>query len=375
MIHRLLKNKNRFALVGDTQGSVLTEISRSARKEPILSMLGNTHGVAVTNKASMHRLLSRVPETSQGELSMALPLSFFTTKNITLPAMPRDAIDQALPYHLAKVVDQPLKEMLYDWQISQRLKGQLVVTVYLFQRNSFEMFRRELAEKKLELTWFESDVFAAFGLLDRQGRLRAGESSLCLLIWNRSISIAIHEKNVLTVVRSVPLARPKTPYSADSVRQEATTGADRTMKAAPPLPAPGKEFIDDSAMDAILLNFDILKQSSSGQAPADRKTDAAPGKNRPLPPSGAPDTATWYNYLQQISLELIRTRDYYGSVVKGSPISQLFVGGADDFFKELQEVTRSSMDLASEPLLREEQLPADCPPSYGAICIGTGARW
>ena len=372
MIHRFLKNKKRFALVGDTHGSILTEISRSARKEPILTMLGNTHGVAVTNKASMHRLLSRVPETSQGELSMALPLSFFTTKNITLPIMPRDAIDQALPYHLAKVVDQPLRDMLYDWQITQRLKSQQVVTVYLFQRKAFEMFRRELAEKKLELTWFESDVFAAFGLLDRQARLRAGESSLCLLIWNKSVSIAIHEKNVLTVVRSVPLARPKIPYSAAAGRQETTTGPTRTIKAAPP-PAPGKEFIDDSAMDAILLNFDILKQSSSDQAPTDKK--AGPGKNRSLPASGAPATGTWYNYLQQISLELIRTRDYYGSVVKGSPISRLFVGGADDFFKELQDITRSSMDLAGEPLLGEEQLPAGCPPSYGAICIGTGARW
>ncbi|MCF6289431.1 MAG: hypothetical protein L3J03_00280 [Desulfobacterales bacterium] len=375
MIHRFLKNKKMFALAGDTGGAILAEITRSAQKEPILTMLGNTNGVAVTNKTSMHRLLSRVPETSQGELSMALPLSFFTTKNITLPAMPREAINQALPYHLAKVVDQPLKDLLYDWQISQRLKGQLVVTVYLFQRKSFEMFRRELGEKKLELTFFESDVFAAFGLLDRQGRLRTGKSSLCLLIWNRSISIAIHEKNVLTVVRSVPLARPATPYSAAAVRQSATAGPAQTITP-PPLPAPGKEFIDDSAMDAILLNFDILKHGSTDPAPADKKAGAAPGDNGPGTATSDPVAkGTWYDYLQQISLELIRTRDYYGSVVKGSPVSQLFAGGADDFFKELQDIVRTSMDLAVEPLLGEEQLPAGCPPSYGAICIGTGARW
>ncbi|OGQ94089.1 MAG: hypothetical protein A2521_05470 [Deltaproteobacteria bacterium RIFOXYD12_FULL_57_12] len=371
------KKKRYFAIAGDATGALLAEISKGPQKQPVISALASAEGVAVIDKTCVHRLLSQVPETLQGQVSLALPLSYFATRNITLPIMPKEAIGLALPYHLAKAIDQPLRDVVYDWQTTQRQKNQQIITAYVFSRSTFEMLRQELAKKQLELTWFESDVSAACALLDRQNRLRDGEAALCLSIWANGISIGVHEDRVLTVVRAVSLKQPGTPYTETITRDELATAATAPQKP----PPPDQGYIDDREAEAILLNFDILKQTEKTGGRQSLNLAASPAltmeklPEHPPGPTAEASPVAWSDYLNQINLEIIRTRDYYASVVKGAPIRQVFVGGAGDFLAELQEIARISIEMNLEPLLRDEILPDKCPPSYGAICLGTGARW
>lgn len=377
------KKKKYYALTGDLNGSLLAEIQKGGRKEPVLTLLGVTSGISVTDKTNIHRLLSQVATIPEGEISLALPLSFFATKNITLPSMPKEAIDQALPFHLSKVIDQPLNDLLYDWQITQHLKNQIVVTAYLFPRAIHTVISKAFHEKRLELTSFECDVFAAFSLLDIQGRLKEEEASLCLIIWSNSVSIAVYEKRVLSVARSVSLGKPDTPFSPD---QQATgTIQQRPVEAAPPPPTPPSPragYIDDSEMDAILMNFDILKQDtgktgrkgtratqSPTPSPLEMETDFFADAQATMTP------AAWSDYLNHIILEVVRTRDYYASVAKGKSIRNIYVGGAGDCFEELQQLAQASLNLTFERLARDGDLPDNCPETYGTICVGTGARW
>jgi hypothetical protein len=80
------------------------------------------------------------------------------------------------------------------------------------------------------------------------------------------------------------------------------------------------------------------------------------------------------DYLHNINLEIIRTRDYYASIVKGGAIKSLVVEGADIFWDDLRDITKNSMGLEMRPLA-EKILGAGAPPALNTMCLGTGARW
>jgi len=81
----------------------------------------------------------------------------------------------------------------------------------------------------------------------------------------------------------------------------------------------------------------------------------------------------WPEYVSSLGLEIIRTKDFYGLILKGSNISHLFIGGGEEFLAELDGVTRPAMGVAPEELsLRKWS--RDLPSPLEAICIGTGSR-
>jgi len=395
----LSRTKRYFAMTGDVSGAVLAELVPGARREPILRILASSRKTTITYQADLQKLLAPVPGPLKGNVAVALPLSLFTTRNITLPIMPREAIGQALPYHLAKVSDQPLQDLIYDWQITHFEKNNLKLTVYLFSASTFKMMRQELAVKQLELAYLECDVFAACALLERQDRLSAEDASLCILLWSDSISMAIYEKGKLTVVRSLPLGQPETPYSAEELAVELEMPAAAVAETEPaadeekpagelppePPPKPDASYIDYDETVSILASFDIVHGGYVKDAAAQNEAaalpksfelvSAPPPEPKPEPEPASGPLSSWVDYLNQINLEAVRTRDYYKSVVKGAPVRQIFVGGADEFLDDLRALVHGATDIKIEPLSLTDYRGGDCPPSFGAICAGTGARW
>lgn len=345
-----LLNKRLFTLTSSDNACFLGEVARSSVGTPALTIHARTDTSIVSDVAAP-RLLSTLSNL-RGEVALAVPLHFLELVTIALPAMPDGAVGKALPYHLAKAVNRPLSDFIYDWQIVERHRDRLQVTIYLFPAATFQTLRSEFSRKHLDIKYLEADVFAAFSLLDRENRLRPDTATLCALIWKNSLSLAVYEKSLLTLVRTVSASQPQGAPGAGLVRQN------------PPPdelpPAALSHHLDSTEEDSLLAGFDILSGADSSE-----QATAASG-------TATADT-TWTDYLQHIGLEIMRTRDYYASVVKGGAIKQAVVGGAESFWPELQRWGRTSLELELEPLTTLPET-ADCPPMLQALSIGTGTR-
>lgn len=343
--------KRHFTLTSSDNACFFGEVTRSPVGTAALTIHARTD-TPITSEVAAPRLLSTL-NALRGEVSLAVPLHFMEIVSIALPAMPDGAVGKALPYHLAKAVNRPLSDFIYDWQIVERHRDRLQVTVYLFPATKFQSLRSEFSRKHLEIKYLEADVFAAFSMLARENRLRADTATLCALIWQNSISLAVYESGLLTLVRTVSASQPQNaPIHALNDQPPAVP--------AEPSPATAAH-LDAGEEDSLLAGFDIL---SGGATP-----QSTPG----IAPDSAPVDTTWADYLQHIGLEIMRTRDYYASVVKGGAIKRAVIGGADSFWPELQRWGRTSLELELEPLTTLPET-ADCPPMLQAIAIGTGTR-
>ncbi len=346
-----LLNKRLFTLASSDNACFLGEVTRSSVGTAALTIHARTD-TPITSEVAAPRLLSTL-NNLRGEVSLAVPLHFLEIVTIALPAMPDGAVGKALPYHLAKAVNRPLSDFIYDWQIVERHRDRLQVTVYLFPAAQFQVLRSEFARKHLDIKYLEADVFAAFSLLARENRLRPDTATLCALIWKNSLSLAVYEKSLLTLVRTVSATQPQGTPAHNKNDQPTTPHEGPSLTAL-------DHHLDSGEVDSLLAGFDILSGADSAQR-------AAAAINT------APVDTTWADYLQHIGLEIMRTRDYYASVVKGGAIKRAVVGGAESFWQELQRWGRTSLELELESLTTLPET-ADCPPMLQAISIGTGTR-
>jgi hypothetical protein len=357
------RKKRHFALTGDSGQTALTEVQRSQTGIPSLRLLALVKG-SIHEEVTIRRLLAAVTESMRGQVSLALPLGFFEIVSISLPAMPEMAVGKALPYHLAKAVDRPLHDFLYDWQITKTQKDKLQVTVYLFPAKTFFYLRRELARRQLEVRYFETDVFAAFAYLAREGRLKPAETTMAALIWPRQVSLAVYEQGNLMLVRTVALQQPRNDREAAGEPETAEQFHAAAASGGPP----GEELLPGGG-DNILAGFNLFS-TAEGTPPGERPREAS------LPPAmdKTAAEADWSSYLQGLNLEIIRTRDYYASVVKGQPIRKVVIGGGEECWDRLEGLAGSSVGLPIQPLVRTHMVP-NCPPLLAATAMGTGARW
>ncbi|MEW6502017.1 MAG: hypothetical protein ACOY8P_10495 [Thermodesulfobacteriota bacterium] len=350
MAFTLLK-KRLFTLTSSDSACFLGEVGRSSVGTAALTIHARTD-TAIMHEVAAPRLLSTLSNL-RGEVAMAVPLHFMEIVSIALPAMPDGAVGKALPYHLAKAVHQPLSEYIYDWQIAERHRDRLQITVYLFPAARFHTLRSEFARKHLDIKYLEADVFAAFSLLARENRLRPDSATLCALIWQNSLSLAVYEKGLLTLVRTVSASQP--PGAPGQPFAQAQPPAAKP--ASPPF-----NHLEHGEEDSLLAGFDIL---STGETAREKPEEEGEGTT--------PADTSWADYLQHIGLEIMRTRDYYASVVKGGAIKRAVIGGAESFWPELQRWGRTSLELELEPLTTLPET-ADCPPMLQALAIGTGTR-
>lgn len=367
--------KRYFALTGDSESTMLAEISKASSGAAQLHILAKTDS-AITEDVTIPRLLAGADNVN-GLVSMSLPLAFFEVITTSIPVMPDGAVGKALPYHLAKALHRPLNEFIYDWQITGRFKDRLQVTVYLFPAGLFHKIRREFTRKQIEISFFEPDVFAAFSFLFQEKMLSPNEANLCVLLWQDSISLAVYEKGKLPLIRTVKASQPEEEISLQSL-------VDIDLPSSSELPDlsddllildedqthpenTGDEHIDTAS---ILADFSVLSSKGGARSGAESTSSTTADF---APPEEA-DSTSWPDYLHRIPLEILRTRDYYASIQKGATIRNIFVGGADAFWQELSESSNNLLGVQCKSLTATTGTP-DCSPLQHVLALGTGARW
>ncbi len=369
-----LHKKNTYSLACDHNKTLLTE-SVKASSSYGLRTIARTDG-SLKDEKTLPRLLSTT-SAPKADVSVALPLSFFEVVSLPLPVMPDEAINRALPYYLSKAIDKPLTSFVYDWQITQRQKNQLQLTVYLFPASTFRQFEEELTNKQLELAYFEADIFAAYAYLACTNQLQENETSICAIIWPEDISLAVYENKILTLVRSVSIPQPLIPFSP-TIEEPISGELPHIDEEQPSMvnepQADGLILFDEPGDDSILAEFDLFSLDKPAFT-AEESTDVE--NNEPEIPADEQTVAlsiqSWSDYLQNINLEIMRTRDYHASIIKGNAINKIYISGAEPFWKDLEEISKSSLGLEIQAL--GSASPNDeISSTLNTICLGTGIR-
>ncbi|MFH1021661.1 MAG: hypothetical protein V1782_13780 [Pseudomonadota bacterium] len=372
------RTKSYLALTGDSRSTMLAKISKDPSGAAQMHILAQTDS-AITAEVTIPRLLAGAGNL-HGLVSMALPLAFFEVITTSIPVMPDGAVGKALPYHLAKALHQPLNEFIYDWQITGRFKDRLQVTVYLFPAGMFHKIRLEFARKQIELSFFEPDVFAAFTFLFQEKMLPPEEAALCVLLWQDSISLAVYEKGKLPLIRTVKALQPQGKIDLEPSVDIELPSSSESPEAMDDLlildenPPHSDEHIDAAS---ILADFSVLasnEAAGSGGGGAPGTSAAFSGATQDEAAPAAMDSVTWTNYLHKIPLEILRTRDYYASIQKGTAIRNIFIGGADAFWSEFSVGSDDLLGITCKSLTATTGGP-DCSPLLHVLALGTGARW
>lgn len=362
-------------------------------------------------------------ERRKSKVALVMPLQEFELVSVTVPPVSKEAIAKMLPYSLAKMLDVPVTNYIYDWQIAQKFKDRYEITVFLYSAENFEHYRSELLSRKKELTWFEPDVFAACAYLHNRDPSAAKNSYLCLLTWESSVSIAICENRRITFVRSIdmimPEGEPNELTGSTDEKTAAPLNAEETDAASTETIYPEEtdviadtagtveieeiedieidDFIvekddsiipvieaievkenrtnffgDNSESSDILTGFGIHESSSEAVFASEDIYDEEPTLEEPNQSIGLePDP--WALYFENLSLEIMRTRDYHISVLKGEPIQDIYIGGIEHCSSVVIQALRETHDV-NVYSFPPATIDAECSQTLAAICVGAHIR-
>jgi hypothetical protein len=364
------KRKQLYGLACDRNHSILLQADKT--KGPSLSSIVAKTDSPVEADVTFPRLLSSAGNV-KGDVNIVLPLEYFEVVSINIPKMPEESVGKTIPYHLGKVFDKPVSHFIYDWQITHRLKENLKITIYLYPAEEFKKIRTELNKHQLEVTHFEPDVFSALSYLDQLKRLPAHEPVMCVLLWNNSISLAVFNKNLVAMVRTIMINQPtgKTALEQEEITSDSSGEADLHETNEPNL-----TFYTDSdeTGTSILDDFNLSISSNISSAPVqDEQTVVPPSVTKEKESQSESDT-TWQKYMAEVNLEIMRTRDFYSSVLKGGSIESVIVGGGEKDWDRLQESFSLLSEFKIEKLFHDApSLP--CSPLLAAVGQGTLSGW
>lgn len=369
------KQTTSYALVGDRSRALLAAKNPSPTGTTAATPLGWSDSPLSETK-SVHQVMANIANP-KGDVAISLPLDQFELLSIAVNKVPREVVDKILPYHIAKVLDEPLEHFIYDWQIAKERKDSLQLNVFLFPAKMFQELRSTLGHYKLNPTTLEPDVFSACAFLESRHLLQADEATMIALLWPKSISIAIYDNENLILTRTVQLRKPE--HAAVTLEHH-ESGAELDLAAEIPQepaatePSQPESFFEPHS-DDLLANFLIETKEEDGEnigaeftAPAEDDQDffnTLPYEGPQAPEAGQ----NWPAYINQVSLELMRTRDYFNSVVKGNQVKTAFVGGGEDSWKTLSAELENSLDIQVKPLLDPETATLG-DPLFEAISIG-----
>jgi hypothetical protein len=365
------KRKQLFGLACDRNHSILLRADKT--KGPSLSSIVAKTDSPVEANVTFPRLLSSAGNV-KGDVNIVLPLEYFEVVTINIPKIPEASVGKTIPYHLAKVLDKPISHFIYDWQITHRLKENFKITIYLYPAEEFKRLRTELHKHQLEVTHLEPDIFSALSYLDQEKRIPAHEPVICVLLWKSSISLAVYNKNLVVMVRTIMLNQPteETPLHIEKTALDTSEETDLKKKNEPDL-----TFYTDSddSEASILDDFNLSISSNDNSAPAQKEQITVPPSFTEEKKSKSEShSITWQKYLAEVNLEIMRTRDFYSSVLKGGSVELVIVGGGEKDWDKLQESLSKLSDFKIEQLFRDPpSLP--CSPLLAAVGQGTLSGW
>lgn len=388
-----LSKKRMFVLTGTEELSALCELGQPGSAGSTVEVLGRTDASPVA-EVSLPRLLASGANI-KGDLAIVLPLHFFETVSISLPQLPEGVIGKALPYHLSKSISKPIGEYIFDWHVTERLKDRLQLMVYLFSSSIFSSMRTALSGSGIQIKYLEADVFAACAFLEKEQRLSSEHATLIVLLWQNNISMAVYDAERLILIRAIPLAQA--PSSSEKITAEkiAAFSVESAGSSSPPEEAPDDDLqmvmmdqeISQPAgdkpgkiiQDLGLAGWDIFTgETDHNKEAADYKRKA--GSSLAKAPLESPDTelpsvSRRIDYCRQVGLEILRTRDYFVTVMKGRQIGRIYVGADSSLVQELNLCNREFVGL--EMLSLTDGRVSDLgsfPALLQVMAIGAGIR-
>jgi len=383
MISWPVHNKARYALCASETEALLAEIHGGKKGLcSVRSLSSSSRGQG--DEIAVNRLLAGTAR-KKAQVALILPLSSFEIVSVTVPSVNREAVAKLLPYSLAKILDAPVTDYIYDWQVVQSFSERQELTVYLYPVALFKKLQQELSRRQAELVWFEADVFSACSFLELTGLSKDGGAILCILVWKSSISMAVFERERITLVRSVDLHFPVVPYPEEKLAAAAAVVAEQELGqgvmaveevasgSVVETEVPAVEAFEQVEMERtgvfaaeedVLAEFCLLPGNAGGPAAGPAEAKGAGGRQ---------EDRQWQGYLQDIILEIMRTNDYNVSVLKGKPLDRIFVGGADFFYSRLERVIKGNMSVQVEQF-PPVKVDADCDQNLAALCIGALRR-
>ena len=287
--------------------------------------------------------------------AVSVPLSMLDTVNVSLPALPPEALAGAVNYQLAKSLDRGLEHYVSAWQEVARDEKQVKVTVYLMEKACYAQIETAVRESGLELRYLEPGIFSAFSFLDAQERLPAGAACLCCLMMPGQVSMGVCRNGLVALERNIAL----------EIAGEGASG-EETPPAGADLSSPGRK----KGSKSLLEEFDL--QMVDDEIPGPQPGLQINETEESLPDADSVDPVE--AYLQDITLEVMRTRDYYVSVMKQTAIKNVFLCGDDTLVDRLRDILSLSMESDTETLVDRKDLPESCPPHLWAMSAGVVLR-
>ncbi len=366
------RKKNRYGLIGDAHATYLTTVRRSVGQPPSLEILAMTDS-GLEDEVTLPRLLAATPGI-KGEVSLVPPLESFKTLSLSIPRIPDETVGKTLPYHLAKNLDQPLSDYIYDWQIVQHQKDSLLIGVYLYPLETFEKTKKELNRHHLELKFLEPAIFTAFAYLGQEHLLPETDTLMSALIWYDSVTFGVYENRIISLTRTLKIKQPESAFQTALKNSDFSIVDQNKQNMESPKNRPGI-ILENEDENSILSDFNLLQPTDYEESlELETSDEITPVASTPFSPlETETDEGDWDNYIQQITLEVMRTRDYYTSVLKGDPIKTIKIAGAEIIWDKFSEVVQNSLDIRVEPLCNPTQL-LKCPPLFHVIGMGARTR-
>ncbi len=394
----LFRTKKQYVYCGNTSSSMLAEVAKDGDGQLSLDKIATEVG-SPTDPKVLKRLIAQISPSSASEVAIAFPLQLFEILSLSLPLIPDQTIARTLPYHIAKVIDKPLAEYIYDWQIDKRLKDQMQISVYLFPAAIYNTIQKEFSDNRLKVMFFEADAFAAFAYLDLAEIINDNEATLCVLIWPESLTLGVCEAGKIKLARNINLIKPEEYEKAagDEVPTATETNQtgetkptalaaalpkdELTMEIVTPPPPVSINLDNDEATMSVLSGFDLISHSpkdnndsAHNDTPKENneETDSLLDQPPPKKQETVPTTSA-QDYLEEISVEIMRTRDYFSAVMKGKKIQSYYVIGAGDSFDKLHDRIKKTMGEEVNEVITKHKHSYD--PGLHLIGLGAGTRW
>lgn len=388
----LLKNKNKHVLAASDSDVIFADVQNQKGGHYSINLLA-TQKRDEKQRMSAGEMVSGTGR-KKAKVSLVLPLSEFEIVSVSVPPVGREAISKMLPYSLSKILDKPVSDYIYDWQVAQSFKDRHELTVFLYSAARYEEYRRDLLAHQKEIAWFEPDVFAACSYLDGQLQEYADSTILCVLIYQHYVSLAIYEKQRITVLRSVEMELP------EGLPQEDLVETSDDIAFISDLNDVQKEIVVEEHEDeageiefTLVSEIDDVNSSESSYRAEPGSEDILSGfglqgveeytiVEEQTPATIESDFETevetvednlWEEYIEDLNLEIMRTGDYHTSVLKGKAVQKIFLGTNDDIYDVLAQWVRKNNSITIDRF-PPENIEAECSQALAAISIGALRR-
>ncbi len=283
----------------------------------------------------LSQLLAATPKGSGRTAALTLPLSLFDVVQLQFPPVPPEAMNAAVTYQLQRQLGGEISNYVFDWTEVGRDARAVDVLAFTMEKGRYQGLEGCFSRSGYRLAYLEPDVSSAMALLELlDGELAPPQANLLLLLlWEESLTLGIKEGDRIAVARSVAMGR------VEAVELEL------------------EPKVQEEGQTDILEAFGLV-QGGSEEAAKEQEADPLAIQKR-----------RYREYLDDVVLEVVRTRDYFSSVIKHGRIDAVVVGGPEHVAKDLTVLLHRSLEVPVAPI-PGDLLDLPCDSAQAAVAVG-----